>query len=149
MMRIITYLFSLIICLAACRGDKGQQTTEDLSTIFSSELPEDFLSFYMRFHTDSLFQIDHVIFPLKMKTDGSNYYPDDWRMHRPFADQDGEYQQSFININGLIIEKIVSSNQVFRMERRFSKSNEAYNLIYYHVDNAFRNSSEWEAEDPS
>lgn len=149
MKRILIYLCSVIICLSACRHDKGQNATEDLSEMFSSELPEDFLSFYMRFHTDSLYQIEHVIFPLQMKADSSYFYPEDWRMHRPFADQGGEYQQGFININGLIIEKIVSANQVFRMERRFSKSGGAYNLIYYHVDNAFSNNSDWEAEEPS
>jgi len=146
MKRLITIFFCCSL-IYACKNDSAR--TVPLDEVFSSELPEDFLSFYMKFHADSSFQLAHIVFPLKAKADGSSFVREDWLMHRPFDDNDGEYTQDFINMNGLITERISSTNQVYKMERRFIKSGGNYQLIYYHVDNAFRASEEWNSEEPS
>lgn len=148
-MKKLSCLFFICLFLYCCKGDQSRVNEAEATKLFSSDLPEDFLSFYMQFHTDSLFQIDHIVFPLKMKRDSSAYLAEEWSMHRPFSDQDGEYEQSFVNMNGLIIEHIISTNQIFRMERRFVKSDGSYNLIYYHVNNAFTNSKDWEKDTSS
>jgi len=149
MIKWLIVLMSFCVLLS-CKGDKAttvEPSAEELG--LSNELPEDFLTFYMKFHSDSIFQVEHIVFPLKMKADSTSYLKADWVMHQPFDDNKGEFSQSFINMNGLIIERISSSNQIFRMERRFVKSGTSYELIYYHIQNAFRNSTEWEEESAS
>lgn len=139
----------MVVAIFGCKSEKSTTAEYIDSDLINSELPEDFLSFYMKFHTDSVYQVEHIIFPLKMKSDSSSYLADEWQMHKPFSDHGGEYTQSFLNINGLIVEKIVSQNQIYKMERRFIKADDGYNLIYYQVDNAFRNSKDWEAAESS
>lgn len=102
---------------------------------------DEFESFYEIFHQDSLFQLEHIIFPLQgMPTsigdnpeDISNFkwQKSDWLMHRPI-DPDGEFKQVLTPIDeALIIEKIVHQSGSYAMERRFAKLGDDWYLIYY------------------
>lgn len=139
-----------LLLLVSCKQDKDHSShNHGDSSLISSDLPEDFLSFYMKFHSDENFQKQSIIFPLKVKADGTSWEKEDWVMHKPFDDQGGQFQQSFLNMNGLIIETIGEGTGMYKMERRYIKSGGAYKLIYYEVVNAFDNNDEWQKEESS
>lgn len=106
------------------------------------EIPEDFISFYNQFHTDTAYQLQHILFPLqgipslKAGDDitGMQWWfeKDGWKYHKPFNDMDGTYTRSFDNFAGIITETIVDNTGQFTMVRRFTKSSEdEWTLIYY------------------
>ncbi len=103
------------------------------------KLPDDFHDFYNKFHTDSLFQMEHIIFPLeglKKSKDSNEMIPvkwekNEWRMHRPFNDYEGTFERSFTNMDGIITEYIRSTNGMFSLEKRYAKINGEWHLIYY------------------
>lgn len=146
---IITLIVISFLLLTSCRQGQNDGHNHDVESQLTSDLPEDFLSFYLKFHSDTDYQVEHVIFPLKIKRDGSSWQKEDWVTHKPFEDHDGQYKQSFLNMNGLIMETIRDGSGMYTIERRFIKSGEDYNLIYYKVVNAFENSEDWEKEDSS
>ena len=61
-------------------------------------------------------------------------------MHKPFDTQDGEFSRTYTHLNGIVVENIQDQKGLFRVERRFNKSNNGYDLIYYKITNAFENS---------
>ena len=104
-------------------------------------LPEDFLVFFDRFHTDSLYQMQHITFPLEgeRKASGSQidimlpytWEQEEWVMHKPFQDFGGTFDRSYEALGPVIIEKIQDRNGFFRMERRFARISHEWHLIYY------------------
>ena len=127
------YLFLFLISLlAACKNDK--EVANEPTEVFV-EIPEDFLDFYEKFHSDSVFQVNHTLFPLKEKSDGSYWQKAEWRMHQAFDSQNGSYTREFDNFNGILIETILEKNGAFMIKRRFAKFGDSYNLIYYSIDN--------------
>lgn len=143
--KIISLSFFLLLLLG-CRQDKNSHSHVHEESVLTSDLPEDFLAFYLKFHSDPEYQLEHIVFPLKEKKDGTVWEKENWVTHKPFEDHDGQYKQSFLNMNGLIMETIRDASGMFTIERRFIKSGDAYNLIYYVVINAFENSDDWEKE---
>ena len=128
-------LFLLIIVLVACKSKSEESTTSTEDNVV--EIPEDFVPFYNRFHEDSLFQINHIVFPLKESSDSTNWERIDWQMHKPFNDMDGEFVRSFDNLNGIMVENIQEKNGFVNIERRFAKMGGDYNLIYYKITSQF------------
>ena len=120
----------ITLLFVACKNDTAVESTPQIV-----EIPEEFVSFYEKFHTDSLFQLEHIIFPLSMKSDSTKWQKDEWTHHKAFDSQDGAYTREFDNFNGIIIETIREKNNSFKIERRFSKSSDSYNLIYYVIEN--------------
>lgn len=108
-------------------------------------LSEDFEVFFEKFHQDSLFQIDHIQFPLdgERKASGSNidlmvpvkWYKEDWIMHKAFNAHGGTFKRNFYKIGPVVVEKISDGNQYFSMERRFTKMQGEWQLIFYGVSN--------------
>ncbi len=139
----LIFVIAAILLFASCKNKT--ENTADISDYISNDLPSDFLDFYQKFHSDSLYQIAHVLFPLKEKQDQSLWQLSDWKMHRPFDDLGGQYQRKFTNLNGIIIENIFDVKGMFQMERRYIKDTESYILIYYNFTNAFENSEDWDA----
>ena len=100
-------------------------------------IPDDFYAFYDQFHSDSIYQMEHIIFPLEgipaeeILRGGEWYWKkDDWVIHRPF-DSKGTFKQQWYSVNSIIIEKISDSSGRFTMERRWAKMGTEWNLIYY------------------
>ena len=81
------------------RQQAMQQVAEEIS-----RLPQGFMGFLDRFSSDSLFQIEHITFPLSglpayadsatIAEGNFKYYPEDWVMHRSFKD-DGTFIREF------------------------------------------------------
>ena len=110
-----------------------------------NSLPADFLEFYDRFHKDSAFQMQHITFPLDgairaPESNGDSLIPYRWRMnkwqlHHEYDNYNNIFTRKFIIYNqDLIIEQITGVNDLFKMERRFGKLSDGWNLIYYSVN---------------
>ena len=128
----------LLVCLLAM-ACKSEKSTPEIM-LHSKDIPADFLDFYHQFHSDSTYQMEHIIFPLSGKSDTTRWQKETWTLHRPFDNTTGEFVREFTNLNSIIFELIVSKDKTYSMERRFSKSGNTYNLIYYSVRNAFEGS---------
>ena len=111
------------------------------NTTETQNLPEDFRSFYNQFHTDSIFQIQHITFPLdgvEKANDGPGdilvtikWQQNNWELHKPFNDHNGTFDRSYTIVGPIIIEEINDRNNYFSMERRFARIDGEYHLIYY------------------
>ena len=107
---------------------------------YSNKLPEDFHDFYNSFHSDSIFQMEHIIFPLAgigKSGDSVNtivkkqWLADEWLLHKPFNDQGGTFERSFTNVQGIVTETITGNGGMFSMEKRYSRLADDWYLIYY------------------
>ena len=132
--------FALILSLTSC-GQKEKGVEVKPSGVGDTELPEEFLSFYDRFHSDSLYQIEHILFPLQgQKFRGSEeewvdenfkWQKETWRMHKPFDEMEGSFKQEFTSFEGIVTEVTQDVYGQFNMVRRFAKMDSTYYLIYY------------------
>ena len=106
-----------------------------------ADLPKGFVEFYDRFHEDSIYQMDHIIFPLEGLPPGGGNGEDDnykwgkdgWAMHKPFDESNTEYVRDIYSIDSnIVIEKIKLATNDYGMERRFARThNNEWQLIYY------------------
>lgn len=125
----LSILVGLIILISSCKADRSTESEGPVIV----EIPEDFPEFYHRFHRDSAYQLDHIIFPLSETADGRLFEKKDWQLHKPLAGNPAEFILDYQNFSGIIIETIIDTAGIFNMERRFSKSNGEWNLIYSKV----------------
>lgn len=146
-MRKVILVTALIVmsAIVACKNENKSEVK--FSEEISEDIPSDFLQFYMKFHADSLYQMNHIIFPLELKNDSTKWTKDEWSLHKPFSDLNGDYQQTFRNFGGIVLEFVNDNHGYFNMEKRYAPSADGYDLIYYHVTNAFEQSDDWEAGD--
>jgi len=102
----------------------------------------DFDAFYHQFHSDSTFQIEHIIFPLQgipardssfvSSNETFHWQKDQWVLHRAFDDMGGSFKREFLNMGAdLMIENIKHVNGRYGMQRRFAKYDDGWHLIYY------------------
>lgn len=136
------FLFAslFILAFAQCKPTAPEKKAEE-----GQVLPEDFEVFFDQFHSDSLFQMDHIVFPLEgaKKAQGTNidlmvpvkWYKDDWIMHKLFNSYKGTFERKFYMIGPVVVEKINDQGGFFAMERRFTKMDGEWMLIYYSVTN--------------
>lgn len=134
----------IIIFCASCKQTAENNSMTSANSLATQDIPSDFLDFYMKFHQDSLFQIAHIIFPLKEKENGDPWLKEEWIMHKSFDDHGGQFERQFVNLKGIIIEGISSGNGMVTIERRYIENGDSYSLIYYKTTNAFNNSEDWE-----
>lgn len=117
--------------------ERKQSTKNDVNPSLSSE----FLDFYEHYGKDSIFQIEHTVFPLEgIKAPGNEtdvidsnfrWTQDSWIFQKEFDDMDGAFTREFYDLNGVIVEKIADKTGNFTMERRFGKLSSGWHLIYY------------------
>lgn len=131
------YVF-LLFFLFSCKPKNSEETTE-ATPLYETK---DFLDFYEKFSTDSVYQLGHVVFPLEgvrapqnaNDTLGLTYQwqREDWKIHGTFDDADGTFSKEMIDLAGkMVIEIISDESGLFSMERRFAKLSDGWNLIYY------------------
>jgi len=135
-------LISLLILLSALFivANKFLWANEKTSTTSSSddELPRDFLTFYHNFHQDSLYQIDHILFPLQGQRSDSlgqnnSYAWSDttWKLHHPISFLGTTYEQVFQIAPGFITDIVYSEKYNLSMIRRFVRTSNSYQLVFY------------------
>ncbi len=105
-------------------------------------MPADFLSFYQHFHDDSLYQLEHIIFPLQgipaeadsltVAERNFRWQKEGWVIHRPIEESGTQFSRNFKKISDeMVIENISVANGQYGMQRRFSKSGDDWYLIFY------------------
>jgi len=120
--------------------DQPKLNPSEEITHSENSLPSDFHEFYNRFHTDSLYQMNHISFPLtgvvqeedSIRTVASKQWlEDDWKLHKPFDNYGGTFERTFTN-NGTVISEIIEGNGgMFTIEKRYSILAGEWHLIYY------------------
>lgn len=129
--------------LYSCGGSEKSASHTNKIFDINSTVPIDFMDFYMKFHQDSVYQMEHISFPLRgmpamaleLPQDSINNFTwlaSEWKTHKPFMGDEEEYFKEFRVINdNLISEFIVEKQMGYGMERRFSKIGNRWYLIYY------------------
>lgn len=124
-------LFGIVAILVLALGCRPKKT--DYS---------DFNKFYDQFFQDSLFQVQHINFPMEGLPDNAVEYGDslgnfrwtaeNWRMHRPIDFEQTKFEQNFQTLGDeLIIENIIDPTVGYGMMRRWAKIGGEWSLIYY------------------
>lgn len=122
-----------IMLLSACGQKEVEQNV-------SEELPESFKEFYKEFHRDSVYQMNHIVFPLQgapnnasSNTDYSDFRwaEDDWVIHKDFGSLLDSYKKFYSGDSTYITEEIYHSSGAFKIERRFSRIAKQWYLVYY------------------
>lgn len=137
------FAFFLLIFVTAesCQSAENKDTA--LSADLNKDAPADFQDFYIQFHTDSGYQMDHILFPLdgtpaaeQQNDDDFRWTKDDWKLHSmDHFDPDRFSVQRDIIDSTLITEYIRDKNSGFGIKRRFAKFDEEWFLIYYSAMN--------------
>ena len=120
--------------------DQPEEVVEEYSA--DESMPEGFLAFYQRFHEDSLFQLEHIVFPLQgipaeadsmTIVEGSfRWQKENWVMHHPIEDAGTQFSRSMKKVGDeIVIENITVAKGQYGMQRRFSKMSDEWYLIYY------------------
>ncbi len=105
-------------------------------------LPDSFVEFYIQFHTDSVFQLEHIVFPLEgipqidsTSTEESlenfKWSKEDWVIHKNITETESYFKKEYSEFAGMINERIYHQNNQFEMIRRFAKIQDEWHLIYY------------------
>jgi len=92
----------LLLLFTACK----ERNSEVVSNPNEVIIPDDFPDFYTKFHTDSVFQMEHIVFPLEGTPAGDKWQRDDWVIHKPIQGRPGEYVQNFDNFENIIVKKV-------------------------------------------
>ncbi len=129
------FVLFLIVCLSACSSNTTEAPVEGLTS-----LPE-FNAFYEQFHSDSLFQMEHIIFPLEglpanadsltFAEDNFRWQKEDWLMHRSLEDGAGFSRDFQVLGDQIVVEYVRHSSGQVGMIRRFAKMGDKWYLIYY------------------
>jgi len=144
---IATSLFFTFKLKKVTEGKAPAFQNTEISQQDSERLPEDFEAFYLKFHGDSLYQLDHIIFPLRglptnadsltVTTGNFQWQKEGWNLHQPFNSNKGAYTREFLNLGDVITEEIYTKDG-FGMQRRFMKTDDDWFLIYYSAMNKMR-----------
>jgi len=137
-----TIYFSFLLCLIMT-GCKSNENSDTSIMTRASDTPEDFQDFYIAFHTDSVYQINHILFPLDgspaaeiKETDDFKWRKEDWKLHNlDHFDPDKFSVHRDVVDSTLITEYIRDRNSGFGIKRRFAKFDDEWFLIYYSAMN--------------
>lgn len=136
MLNSVTIAIPFLFMIIACQPREYSGNADDAMEVMV--LPDDFIEFYDRFHADSSYQIEHIVFPLSLKhrdtTTTDTAYEltaSNWQFHRKIAPDDYWSIEYYQPVEGVIVEHIFSRLDGFWIERRFAKSTVDWYLIYY------------------
>lgn len=133
-------LLSFLI-LFSCENANQSSSPASVNT-GTSELPEGFADFYQKFHSDSLYQVEHIVFPLEglpdhadstiMADNSFRWQAEDWRMQRQFDFEMSEFRRQLVPVNDMmVVERIIHQGGELGMVRRFARLDGEWHLIYY------------------
>ena len=143
-MNTLKYLsvLAVVAVLFSCRENSNPKLGE--ATVTTVKLPDGFEDFYQAFHADSLFQMQHINWPLqglkgvmidsaRSGTETIWWQPEQWHLQRLDWVGTGDYEQEWSTLNDkLVIERIRAKSVPYGIERRFSKQPDGnWELIYY------------------
>jgi hypothetical protein len=136
----------LLISMLAIFACKPKQTTPDsAATTVAREPSAEFMEFYKKFHQDSVFQMEHIVWPLegntvketdslKMVRIPIKFEATEWKMHKPLELAGSDYVREwsfFSDSDDMFEETIKYSAANFGMRRRWAKIAGEWHLIFY------------------
>ena len=144
-MRFVIPFFCFFL-LFGCKNNHSE-STETPSELTSLTGVVDFDKFYYRFHSDSIFQVNHIQFPLQgipsnageleIEESTFRWEKENWVAHKLITS--AEFESTFQVLDEtLITEFIIHKEGTMGMKRRFSKSESGWNLIYYAAMNPLK-----------
>jgi hypothetical protein len=132
------------LTLHACQQSTEQQSSSQSPAVMphSSDIPDDFLEFYRRFHQDDAYQLEHIIFPLKglpqsadsatIAADNYFWQKEGWVFHKSYDYETGDFSRKFIRYTDeLITEQIRHRQAGMGLIRRYARLGDDWFLIYY------------------
>jgi hypothetical protein len=133
----------LLLFSPGCTRVQKQGEASPAASAIQDTLPQDFVTFFDRFHADTAFQIAHINFPLEglpnsagdtLANSSERYFwqRDKWQFHRPFTDPSHQFEQWYELLNNRVIEHWIwmKGTNLF-LQRRFAKLDDEWYLIYY------------------
>lgn len=135
----IKILTILAVIAWSCNNDQKPHIT---NTSPAMDIPDDFETFYKRFHEDTSYQMEHIVWPLPGRPsmfdttsqyEGGAYQWErkDWVYHKPFNDN-GEFDREFEVVSDFIINETYTHTQMpITVLRRFAKTSDGWRLIFY------------------
>ena len=130
----ISYYLCILTVFLSCSGSEHPETSMQGDDT-------DFDIFYQQFHTDSLYQIQHIAFPLAglpanadTLEDVTSFFwqKEDWILHRDLTNKLSGYDRKRKKFGSdIIVETIVQKDSEIGMMRRFAKMDDEWMLIYY------------------
>ncbi len=142
-MKYLLLTFFASILFFACQNQSQPGSEPETVSQTTVQLPRDFLDFYEKFHRDSQYQMEHVVWPLQGDTSeqvdsthykkvGIQWRPEEWHTQR-LAYNPKDYHRDLQMLGEvLIIERIRAKAANYGIERRFAKQPEGeWALIYY------------------
>ena len=127
----------------ACQNQPQTGSQPESVTQTTVPLPKDFLDFYEKFHRDSQYQVEHIVWPLQgdaseqidsthYKKVGAQWSPEAWRMQRLNYNPNDYHRDVQMLGDVLVIERIRAKAANYGIERRFARQSEGeWALIYY------------------
>lgn len=131
-----------MVLIWSCNTGPSHQQKVETNPQESTSLPADFLEFYERFHQDTTYQLDHIVWPLagrpgaldtlSLDENGSFFWEKDkWTIHKPF-NHDAQFDREFEVLGSNLVNEISTHQEHgVTMLRRFAKTSGGWNLIYY------------------
>lgn len=125
-----------LLSISACKQEKASSQTNGM--------PVDFMNFYERFHQDSIYQIEHISFPLegvpgmsmgKDIDENFHFKLENWKMHRAFEDSLIIYHSLEQVSDHIVEEEIGLDANGLMIYRRFTKAGSEWFLSYYMAPN--------------
>lgn len=134
-------LFYFIIL--SCQNSKYFDMKSENDHVKKSQSEYDHLEFdkfFKKFHSDSLFQLSRIIFPLAGENiDGwerdSLWYKEDWTLHTNLQIDTSIYKEEFIYSDSLVKQIVFIEGSGFYVERHFKLINGEWYLVYYLFQN--------------
>jgi hypothetical protein len=137
------FFLAAIVALVACKN-KGSESK--MQAREGTEPPADFKTFYEKFHTDSIYQMSHISWPLKGVGDKKNdssmvvgkifreWEPETWILHKPFNVEGSTEFARTLEVYGeeMVVERIKTLALNYGQERHFTRREDGdWELIYY------------------
>jgi hypothetical protein len=141
-------LFITLLSSTSCKRDAKVKEVV-ITPEQAQAVPDDFLEFYKKFHSDSAYQMAHIQFPLEgfpsqadsavIASGNFRWTAETWRMHRMEAFSDTAFTRTFLSpLPEMVGETLRQKNTPFAMYRRFYKRGNDWNLIFYSDMNAMK-----------
>ncbi|MCF8244898.1 MAG: DUF4348 domain-containing protein [Saprospiraceae bacterium] len=132
----------ILFVFFACKNTADKPTAASADSTETPELPAGFSDFYQKFHSDSVYQVEHIVWPLEGLPNNADsatvaaktfrWMPEDWRMQHQFDFQVSEYKREIVPLTETIVmERIIHQSGQFGMIRRFAIIGGDWHLIYY------------------
>lgn len=131
-------IFLWYVCMGVFLSSCGNK--EKVALDLPPDLPPDFYDFYRKFHTDSIFQMEHISFPLRgmagMQMDGGQvetkeFSAEEWKFQGLLHDT-SYYEIRYVKVSDSIYEEeILLDDRGLGILRRFAKVGEEWFLSFY------------------